>query len=69
MLAESHLACHTFPELGTMCLNVFCCRARADWDAPRLLSDVLGARSVDVRRLERVYGPAMAVESVRTTGS
>jgi len=64
MLAESHLACHTFPELGTICLNVFCCRARADWDAPRILSEILGARSVDVRRLERVHVPA-----VRTTRS
>jgi S-adenosylmethionine decarboxylase len=69
MLAESHLACHTFPEFGTICLNVFCCRARADWDAPRILSETLAARSVEVRRLERVYGPAAAVEPVRTTRS
>jgi S-adenosylmethionine decarboxylase len=67
MLAESHLACHTFPEFGTICLNVFCCRPRADWDAARILSKTLGARSVDVRRLERVYGPVAAVERVRTT--
>jgi S-adenosylmethionine decarboxylase len=69
MLAESHLACHTFPELGAICLNVFCCRARADWDARRILSEMIGARSVDMRRLERVYGPVMALESVRTTGT
>ena len=68
MLAESHLACHTFPELGTICLNVFCCRIRADWDAGRVLSETLGARSVDVRRIERVYGPAVALESARTAG-
>ena len=55
MLAESHVACHTFPELGTICLNVFCCRSRADWDAGRILAEIFGARSVDVRRLERVY--------------
>lgn len=55
MLAESHLACHTFPELGTICLNVFCCRIRADWDARRILSEILGAGAVDVRRLERIY--------------
>ena len=64
MLAESHLACHTFPELGTICLNVFCCRVRAEWDAPRILSEMIGARFVDVRSLERVYGPA-----VSSTGS
>jgi hypothetical protein len=34
---------------------VFCCRTRADWDARRILSEILGAGSVDVRRLERIY--------------
>ena len=33
VLAESHLACHTFPEFGSICVNVFCCRPRADVDA------------------------------------
>lgn len=69
MLAESHLACHTFPELGTICLNVFCCRIRADWDARRVLAETLGARSVEVRRIERVYGPAVGLERVRTAES
>ena len=59
MLSESHLACHTFPELGTICLNVFCCRIRDDWDAPGVLSETVGAQSVDVRRIERVYGAAV----------
>src|SRR5260370_9642183 len=26
LLAESHLACHTFPEHQSICLNVFCCQ-------------------------------------------
>ena len=69
MLAESHLACHTFPELGTICLNVFCCRIRGDWDAQRILAEMIGAHSVDVRRLERVYGPAVALENAQITGS
>src|SRR5580693_4465083 len=29
LLAESHIACHTFPEYGSLCLNIFCCRRRA----------------------------------------
>ena len=28
LLAESHIACHTFPEYRSLCLNVFCCRPR-----------------------------------------
>jgi S-adenosylmethionine decarboxylase len=69
MLAESHLACHTFPEFGSICLNVFCCRARADWDAERIVAEALGAQSVVVRRLERDFGAIVAPESVRSSGS
>ena len=57
VLAESHLACHTFPEFGSLCLNVFCCRARADFDAAGLMAEMLGATETRVRRVERDYGP------------
>ncbi len=55
LLEESHIACHTFPEFGSLCLNVFCCRARPDWDFESQLKQDLGAISVEVRRLERPY--------------
>jgi S-adenosylmethionine decarboxylase len=55
LLAESHLAVHTFPEHASMCLNVFCCRPRADWDVVVRLARHVGARDVDVRRVERCY--------------
>lgn len=58
VLAESHLACHTFPEFGSICVNVFCCRAREDFDAPGLLAEVLGATTARVRVVERTYGDA-----------
>jgi S-adenosylmethionine decarboxylase len=55
LLAESHLACHTFPEFGSICLNVFCCRPRPEWAFEPYLREKLGATSVRVRRLERPY--------------
>ena len=58
VLAESHLACHTFPEFGSICLNLFCCRPREEFDAPRLLREMLGASDTSVRRVERTYALA-----------
>jgi S-adenosylmethionine decarboxylase len=55
LLSESHLACHTFPEFGSLCLNVFCCRPRPDWDFAADLQRELGAASVHVRKVERPY--------------
>jgi S-adenosylmethionine decarboxylase len=56
VLSESHLTCHSFPEYGTLCLNLFCCRPRPDWDFSGQLKQLLGARQVIVRRLDRPYG-------------
>lgn len=55
LLEESHIACHTFPEFGTLCLNVFCCRPRVGWDFETYLKTAFGAEAVHVRRIERPY--------------
>ena len=55
VLRESHVACHTFPEFGSICLNLFCCRERDDWDFSGQLTRRLRAASVTVRRVERHY--------------
>jgi len=53
LLAESHLAVHTFPEHGFAALNVYCCRVRARPDFESLLTRHLGAASCRVRELPR----------------
>jgi S-adenosylmethionine decarboxylase len=57
LLAESHLAVHTFPEHRSLCLNVFCCKPRPEWNVAEELEPLLGGDgfSVRVQRVERDY--------------
>ena len=54
-LAESHLTIHTFPEHGSLCINLFCCRARAEWPWAERLREHVCAQQVHVRKIQRRY--------------
>lgn len=58
LLAESHVAVHTWPEFGTVTLDVFVCNLRGD-NGPRAqallqaLTAAFAPAEVQVQRLER----------------
>ncbi len=52
-LTESHLACHTYPEYKTATFNLYCCRQRAEWNWAEILTETLGAKIINVQKIER----------------
>ena len=53
LLAESHLAVHTYPEHGIATLNLHCCREHGTFPWETELAGALGAKSVVVRTIDR----------------
>jgi len=57
LLTESHLACHTYPELGVATFNLYCCRARPPFAWSEELRARIGAGRVVVRAQTRGGAP------------
>lgn len=70
VISESHLAVHTWPELGYAAVDVFTCGDRVDpWDACNYIVDKFGAGRVTATETRRgifdILPEAAAVGGVR----
>ena len=54
VISESHLAIHTWPELGYAAVDVFTCGDKVDpWDACNYLAEMFNATNVDAKETQR----------------
>ncbi|MEA1961043.1 MAG: adenosylmethionine decarboxylase [Bacillota bacterium] len=54
VISESHLAIHTWPELGYAAVDVFTCGESVNpWDACNYLADMFGADYVNASEVKR----------------
>lgn len=60
LLTESHLACHTYPESNTATFNLYCCRARPEWNWEENLRQLFDAKNVKILIIERGHRVAIA---------
>jgi S-adenosylmethionine decarboxylase len=62
LLSESHLTCHTYPEVCAATFNLYCCRKRTAWPWEEMLREMLAATEVRVQVFERTLQPTPAFE-------
>ncbi|MGS0746696.1 adenosylmethionine decarboxylase [Syntrophomonas erecta subsp. sporosyntropha] len=54
VISESHLAIHTWPELGYAAVDVFTCGEKVNpWDACNYLAEMFGAECVNATEVKR----------------
>lgn len=54
VISESHLAIHTWPELGYAAVDVFTCGERVNpWDACNYVATMFEAKSIDATEVKR----------------
>ncbi|MGI6686604.1 MAG: adenosylmethionine decarboxylase [Bacillota bacterium] len=54
VISESHLAIHTWPELGYAAVDVFTCGDTVNpWDAVNFLADSFQASNMEAKEIER----------------
>ncbi len=65
VISESHLAIHTWPEIGYAAVDVFTCGDRVDpWDACRYLTEHFKAKQIDAKEVERGVMESPHLEAV-----
>jgi S-adenosylmethionine decarboxylase len=58
VISESHLAIHTWPELGYAAVDVFTCGEKVNpWDACNYVAEKFGAAHVSASEIKRGYIP------------
>lgn len=60
-LAESHIAVHTWPELGYFAADLFFCGSGDPHRAIQLLQEALQAKQVRMTELKRGFDPGMGI--------
>ncbi|MFZ5597439.1 MAG: adenosylmethionine decarboxylase [Bacillota bacterium] len=65
VISESHLAIHTWPELGYAAVDVFTCGDKVNpWDACNYLTDSFRATHMTAKETERGIMPPEMVQQV-----